>query len=134
VTDDAALARSAAMMRAVGWLTLVVLPLGFVAYPAGFLWGTHPQSPYHPPLSPYLFMLLAMYLAWAVLMIRGARDPLANRSLVDYGILANGLHAVVMGVEAFVYPHELQHLLADVPALFAICAVLWVWHPARAVR
>jgi hypothetical protein len=124
--------RSALMMRAVGWITLVVLPVAFVVYPAGFLWGTHPSSPYHPPLSPYFFMLLAMYVAWAVLMIRGARAPLANRIIVDYGILANGLHALVMLVESFVYPHEVQHLWADVPLLFAICAVLWYWHPARA--
>ena len=124
---------SARMMRAVGWFILVVFPvLTFVVYPPGFLWGTHPESPYHPPLSPYFFMLLAMYAAWAILMIRGARDPLAHRSLVDYGILANGLHGLVMLVQSFVYPHELQHLLADVPAVFLLCAVLWIWHPQRA--
>jgi hypothetical protein len=121
------------MMRAVGWFTLVALPfLTFVVYPPGFLWGTHPESPYHPPLSPYFFMLLAMYAAWAILMIRGARDPLAHRSLVDYGILANGLHGLVMLVQSFVYPHELQHLIADVPAVFLLCVVLWIWHPQRA--
>jgi hypothetical protein len=126
---------SARMMRAVGWFTLVVLPaVTFFVYPPGFLWGTHPESPYHPPLSPYLFMLLAMYVAWAILMIRGARDPLAHRSLVDYGILANGLHGLVMLVQSFVYPHELQHLVADVPAVFLLCVVLWIWHPQRAVR
>jgi hypothetical protein len=124
---------SARMMRAVGWFTLVVLPvLTFFVYPPGFLWGTHPESPYHPPLSPYFFMLLAMYVAWAILMIRGARDPLAHRSLVDYGILANGLHGLVMLVQSFVYPHELQHLIADVPAVFLLCVVLWIWHPQRA--
>jgi hypothetical protein len=123
--------QTAAMMRIVGWFTLLVLPLGLVAYPAGFLWGTHPDSPHHP-LSPYLFMLLAMYVAWAALMIRGARDPLANRAIVDYGILANALHGLVMLVEAFIYPHELQHLWADVPLLFVLCGVLWWWHPGRA--
>jgi hypothetical protein len=79
-------------------------------------------------------MLGAMYLAWAILMIRGARDPVAHRSIVDYGILANGLHGLVMLVQSFVYPHEHQHLFADVPMLFAICAVLWIWHPQRALR
>jgi hypothetical protein len=123
------------MMRAVGWFTLVVLPLvTFLVYPPGFLWGTHPESPYHPPLSPYLFMLLAMYVAWAIMMIRGARDPLAYRSIVDYGILANGLHGLVMLVQSFVYPHEIQHLIGDVPAVFLLCGVLWIWHPQRAAR
>jgi hypothetical protein len=37
---------SARMMRAVGWFTLVVLPIvTFFVYPPGFLWGTHPESP-----------------------------------------------------------------------------------------
>ena len=84
------MAASARMMRVVGWGTLIAPVVAFV-YPPGFLWGTHPESPHHPPLSPYLFMLGAMYAAWAILMIRGARDPLAHRSIVDYGILANGL-------------------------------------------
>jgi hypothetical protein len=122
------------MMRGVGWLTLIALPIATIAYPPGFLWGTHPESPYHPPLSPYFFMLGAMYVAWSILMIRGARDPLAHRSIVDYGILANGLHGILMLVQAFVYPHEHQHLFADVPALFVLCAVLWIWHPQRASR
>ena len=130
----AALRRSAAMMRIVGWGALTLLPAALLLYPPGFLWGTHPDSPHHPPLSPYLYMLMAMYVAWALLMIRGARDPLAHRSIVDYGILANALHGGVMLVEAFAYPHEMQHLWADVPALFALCVVLWIWHPARAAR
>ena len=112
-----ALETSARMMRVVGWSVLVVLPIVILVYPPGFLWGTHPQSPYHPPLSPYFFMLAAMYVAWAILMIRGARDPLAHRSIVDYGILANALHGLVMLAQFFVYPHELQHLMGDVPAL-----------------
>ena len=58
--------QSALMMRTVGWATLVVVPLGIVLYPPGFLWGTHVASPHHPPLSPYLFMIAAMYVAWAV--------------------------------------------------------------------
>ena len=123
---------SATMMRAVGWGTLVLLPLAMLAYPPGFLWGTHAESP-HEALSPYLFMLAALYVAWAILMIRSAADPLRHRVIVDYGILANGLHALVMLVQAFVYPHEIQHLWADVPALFALCGVLWYWHPARGV-
>jgi len=130
---ERSLAQSALMMRIVGWLTLLVLPAGFFAFPSGFLWGTHHESPYEP-WSPYLFMLVAMYLAWAALMIRGARDPIAHRDIVDYGILANLLHGLVMLVQAVVYSHELQHLWGDVPVLFVICVVLWHWHPMRVPR
>jgi Family of unknown function (DUF6632) len=126
-----ALAASAAMMRIIGWLAILGLPIGAAVFPSGFLWGTHPDSPYHP-LSPYLFMLGALYVAWGILMIRSASAPLANRVIVDFGILANLLHALVMLVQALFYPHEMQHLVGDVPLLFALCAVLWYWHPARA--
>ncbi len=126
-------AHTATMMRILGWSVLLATPLGAVAYPAGFLWGTHAESPYQP-FSPYAFMLVAMYVAWGALMIRGARDPLANRAIVDYGILANALHGLVMLVQAFVYPHEHQHLWADVPFLFVICGVLWRWFPGRVAR
>ena len=130
---ERSLARSAVVMRIVGWLTIVLLPAGLLVFPSGFLWGTHPESG-HEPWSPYLFMLMAMYVAWAILMIRGARDPIAHRDIVDYGILANGLHGLVMLVQSFWYTHELQHLAGDVPVLFVICAVLWHWHPMRVPR
>ena len=128
--DGHTLETSARMMRWVGIATLF-LPVMLYLYPPGFLWGTHPEDAYNP-LSAYIFMLLAMYFAWAILMIRGAADPLGNRIIVDYGILANALHAAVMAVQSFTYEHEMQHLWADVPALFVLVGVLWYWHPARA--
>ena len=76
-------------------------------------------------------MLVALYAAWAILLIRGARDPRANAALFDYGILANLLHGLVMIPQAFFYPNEQAHLWADIPATFVLCAVMWIWHPNR---
>lgn len=133
------LATSARMMRWVGWGTLVTLGLGFALYPAGFVWGVlppgfpllcgdHPASPYDG-LHPYVWMLASLYLAWSILLIRGARDPMGTRSLVDFGILANLMHAAVMIPLAFTAPNEHAHLWADVPLLLVISAILWVWRP-----
>ncbi len=133
------LKKSATVMRVVGWLLIIGLPLAVLAYPAGFLWGEgnlpyvakpHPQSPYDA-LHPYLFMLFAVYLAWAILMIRGARDPKANAALFDWGVLANLLHGLVMVPQAFLYPNEIAHMWADIPMLFVLCLVLWAYHPNR---
>ena len=133
------LKKSAMVMRVVGWLLIIGLPLAVLAYPAGFLWGDgnlpyvampHPQSPYDA-LHPYLFMLFAVYLAWAILMIRGARDPKANAALFDWGILANLLHGLVMVPQAFLYPNEIAHMWADIPFIFGLCLVLWIYHPNR---
>lgn len=33
------LKKSATVMRVVGWLLIIGLPLAVLAYPAGFLWG-----------------------------------------------------------------------------------------------
>ena len=95
--SEKALRQSATMMRIVGWAT-IIFPLLVFVYPPGILWGSHPEFPHigppHPEspydgLHPYVFMIVALYIAWAILMIRGAKDPRANAALFDYGILAN---------------------------------------------
>lgn len=138
------LKKTALVMRLVGWaISAGVIAMLFV-YPPGFLWGVEPDSfphlgPGHPPspydgLHPYLFMLGALYIAYGVLMIRGARDPKANAALFDFGILSSVLHALVMIPQAFYYPNEHAHMWADIPALGVVALVLWIWHPNRAQR
>ena len=138
--QDTRLQRSALAMRVVGWSLIVGLPLAVVLYAPGFAWGTLPEGltlgPAHPPspydgLHPYLFMLGALYAAWAILLIRGASDPRTNAALFDWGILANLLHGLVMIPQAFFYPNEHAHLWADIPLVFVLVAVMWIWHPNR---
>jgi hypothetical protein len=134
------LRKSTLVMRVVGWVLAPGLLLAFVLYAPGFVWGilpegmplgpVHRSSPYDG-LHPYLFMLFALYAAWAILLIRGARDPRANAALFDWGILANLLHGLVMIPQAFFYPNEHAHLWADIPLVFVLCAVMWIWHPNR---
>lgn len=138
------LEQSALVMRLLGWVLIIGLALAVFVYSPGFLWGrlpagfpqigpAHPESPYDA-LHPYILMLAVVYLAWAVLMIRGASDPKANAALFDFGILANLLHGLVMIPQAFIYPNEHAHLWADIPLLFAVCAILWIWHPNKVAR
>jgi len=137
---DDSLRRSALVMRVVGWVLIPALILGFVGYPPGFVWGILPDAlemgPAHPPspydgLHPYVFMLVALYAAWAILLVRGADDPLRNVALFDWGILANFLHCLVMIPQAFLYPNEYAHLWADIPLTIILAATMWIWHPAR---
>jgi hypothetical protein len=134
--------RSALVMRILGW-AMIALPLALPLYPPGFLWGSHPadfpalvahpESPLHG-LHPYLFMIIVLYVAWGILMVRGAKDPKANAALFDYGILANLLHALLMVPMAFYYPNERAHLWADIPMLLAVSLILWIYHPNRVAR
>ena len=95
---------------------IIGIVLATLVYPPGYLRGTnppvfpficwqHPPSPYDG-LHPYVFMIVALYFAWAVLMIRGAKDPRANAALFDYGFLANLLHGGLMLPQALLYPNE----------------------------
>lgn len=138
--QEAHLRKSAMVMRIVGWILVPFLILGFVLYAPGFAWGTLPESitlcAPHPPsnydgLHPYVYMLVALYAAWAILLVRGAKDPKANAALFDWGILANLLHGLVMIPQAFIYPNEHAHLWTDIPVTFVLCTVMWIWHPNR---
>lgn len=139
--QDAHLKQSALLMRILGWAFLAAMIPAVLIFPNGFLWGGVPitfpgfcftHGPSHlDGLHPYLFMLAIVYVAWCILLIRGARDPKANVALFDFGILANLLHGLAMIPMAFIYPNETDHLFMDIPLLFVICAVLWYWHPNR---
>ena len=133
--------QSARLMRILGWLLVVGLISMVFIYPPGFMWGAQPEGfphigPAHPPspydgLHPYLYMLLALYVAYGILLIRGARDPCRNVALFDFGILSSVLHALVMVPQSFYYPNEHAHLWADVPVLFAMATLMWIWYPER---
>jgi hypothetical protein len=135
------LQRSALVMKILGWGLIAGLISGLFLYPPGFLWGSHPATfpnigPPHPEsplhaLHPYLFMILSIYVAYGILLIRGAKDPMANAALFDFGILSSLLHGSVMFVQAFIYPNEHAHLWADVPIAFAVAVSLWIYHPIR---
>lgn len=131
------------VMRAVGWLCLAGLPLFAVLYPPGILWGSvapdvcfprigpdHPASPY-AGLHPYFYMVAAMYVSYGFLMLRGARRPLRNIALFDYGIAANLLHGAIMIPMAFLYPNEHAHLWTDIPFAALVVVALIKWYPRQ---
>lgn len=143
-TMTTGLQQSALVMRLVGWAIIVGVILVFPLYAPGFMWGSHPPGfpiigPAHPesPLHgwhPYIFMLGVYLLAWGILMVRGAKDPKANAALFDFGILGNLFHGLIMIPMVFIYPNERAHLWADIPLLFAVCLILWVYHPNRVAQ
>lgn len=93
----------------------------------------HPPLPYHGP-HPYLFMLMALYPAYATLMIRGERDPRANAALFDFGILFSIPHGLIIIPRSFYYPNEHAHLRADIPALAVVARVLAIRLPRPMTR
>ncbi len=118
------------LMLLFGWGMFVGLPALFFIFPQGFQWGSHPESHYDP-LSPYAFMLGTMYIALAIVLIRSAKAPEKHTAIIDYTIYSSVLHGALMLGQSFFVPHELMHLIGDVPMLFLMAWCFWYWHPNK---
>lgn len=92
--------------------------------PSGWSWM--PRQP------EYEWMILGVYATLGVFLIRAARDPLANLSLIWFTIFSNIVHAGIMLVQAIVDVSERPNLVGDVPALFLVAIVLWILMPKKA--
>jgi len=128
MTADDASMRKVSILMVVAGVGMLLLPLGFIVWPAGFQWG-HPGG--HPA---YERMIVAIYAALGICLLIAARDPLRNVILIDFTILSSLFHGVVMTYDALAQHGELTHLIGDVPLLFGLAA-LFIWlHPRRLVR
>jgi len=64
-------------------------------------------------------------------LIRCAKDPQANASLIGFTIWSSLVHGGIMPVQAPVDETERANLPGDIPALFLEAFVLWYLVPGR---
>lgn len=107
-------------MIAFGAVFCLIYPLAMF-WPSGWAW--HPGS---PASSHYFMMIVAIYATLGAMLILAARDPAANRSLIDFTVWSSLVHAAVMAVQSFTDPMQMGHLAGDVPALLLVALVLGV--------
>jgi hypothetical protein len=103
-----------------GATCLLLYPLSIV-WPAGWSWHVGP-----PMASDYFMMIVGVYATLGLFLIRAARDPAANRSLILFTIWSSLVHAAIMAWEALKDPAQSGHLIGDVPALVLAALVLGV--------
>lgn len=103
---------------AFGVAFISIYPLAIV-WPSGWAW--HMGAPYE---SDYFMMIVGVYATLGVFLIRAARDPAANLSLIWFTVWSSVVHAVIMAVQSLQMSEHMGHLLGDVPALLLIAAVL----------
>ena len=104
----------------------LVYPLA-VVWPSGWAW--HEGS---PAASDYFLMIVGVYATLGLFMIRAARDPAANASLIWFVVWSSVVHALVMAWEAVRNPMMQGHLYGDVPVLLLVAAVLGYLMTGRA--
>ncbi|SHF75191.1 hypothetical protein SAMN04487965_2614 [Microbulbifer donghaiensis] len=100
-----------------------IFPLMMWIFPSG--WGWTPRQP------EYEQMIMGIYVTLGVFLIRAAKDPAANASLIWFTIWSSIVHGGIMFVQALVDETERANLLGDVPALFVVAAVLWYLMPKK---
>jgi hypothetical protein len=101
---------------------LGIYPLGLV-WPSGWSW--------HTGYSDYYLMIVGVYATLGIFLIAAARDPLANRSLIQFTIWSSVIHGLIMMFQSFASGSH-GHLMGDVPALFIVAAVLAILMPRGA--
>ncbi len=107
-------------LTAFGVIMLLVYPLA-VVWPAGWAW--HDGAPHE---SQYFLMIVGVYVTLGLFLIRAARDPRANLSLIWFTVWSSLVHAGIMAVQSFGHGDHMGHLWGDVPALLLVAIVLTV--------
>ena len=100
-----------------------IYPMMMWIWPSG--WGWTPRQP------EYEQMIMGIYATLGVFLVRAAKDPEANASLIWFTIWSSIVHGGIMMVQAIVDKTERANLLGDVPALFVVAIVLWYLMPRR---
>ena len=85
-------------------------------FPSG--WGWEPRQP------EYEQMIMGVYATLGVFLIRAAKDPMANASLIWFTVWSSAVHGGIMLVQAILDETERMNLVGDVPALFLVAIVL----------
>ncbi len=101
-----------------------IYPMMMWVWPSG--WGWTPRQ------AEYEQMIMGVYATLGVFLIRAAKEPAANASLIWFTIWSSIVHGGIMLVQALVDETERANLLGDVPALFLVAAVLWYLMPKKA--
>lgn len=115
--------------RYLGWalkifgafLLLGLYPLMNWLWPEGWAW--------EPRQSEYEQMILGVYATLGVFLLIASRKPSEHRSLIQFTIWSSVVHGGIMAIQAGHDHLERANLIGDVPALFAMAAILWFLLP-----
>jgi len=103
-----------------------------VGVPAMMMWIWPSGWGWTPPQPEYEQMIMGIYVTLGVFLVRAAKDPMANASLIWFTIWSSIVHAGIMLAQAIVDKTDRANLIGDIPALFLVAFVLWYFMPRKA--
>lgn len=80
---------------------------------------------WHPRNIPDEMMISVIYLSLGIMMLLAAKRPLAHKSLLDFSILGNTLHALVM----LFYAENTYHIAIDVSGIALLGLIPLTFYP-----
>ena len=117
-----------AALVAFGAAFCLIYPLAMF-WPSGWAW--HEGS---PASNDYFLMIVGVYATLGIFMIRAAKDPAANASLIWFVVWSSVVHAAVMAWDSLRNPMMQGHLTGDVPILLVVAVVLGLLMNRTAAR
>ena len=117
-----------AALVAFGAAFCLIYPLAMF-WPSGWAW--HEGS---PASNDYFLMIVGVYATLGIFMIRAAKNPAANASLIWFVVWSSVVHAAVMAWESMRNPMMQGHLTGDVPILLVVAVVLGLLMNRTAAR
>lgn len=123
--DDKKLKYLSIALYLFGAIFIVGVPaMMMVIWPAGWSWT--------PAQPEYEQMIMGIYITLGAFLVRAAKAPLANLSLIWFTIWSSIVHAGIMLIQAIIDETEHANMLGDIPALFLVAFVLWYLMPKQA--
>ncbi|WP_444920813.1 DUF6632 domain-containing protein [Microbulbifer sp. CnH-101-G] len=98
-----------------------IYPMMMWVWPSG--WGWSPRQP------EYEQMIMGIYATLGVFLIRAAKNPAANASLIWFTVWSSLVHATIMLLQALYDHTERANLMGDIPALYFVALLLWYLMP-----
>ncbi len=105
----------------IGGLCFLIYPLAII-WPSGWVW--HSGGGMH-----YFQMICGIYGVLGWFLIRAAKAPQDNRSLIGFTIWSSLVHATIMLLQVGGDHTEVGHLVGDIPALVMVAAIFWYLTP-----
>ncbi|CDR33760.1 DUF6632 domain-containing protein [Criblamydia sequanensis] len=109
-------------LNIIGLMLFLVYPL-MELWPSGWRWIPHQYK--------YEQMIVGVYATLGVFLIRAAKNPLENASLIWFTVFSSIVHATIMLLQAIFDPSEHGHLYGDIPVLYLIAIVLAYLMPRK---
>ena len=103
-------------LRIFGLIFLVGIYPMTVLWPSGWSW--------QPDQPAYLQMIIGVYAVLGIFLLRAARDPARNLSLIWFTVWSSVVHAAIMIWHSFTDAGMMSHLWGDDAALLLVAAVL----------